>query len=126
MKVPSYYIENNIPKARWMYPGKAYKARWITVSRELEEAKMFIYVLNDEYVIAYRDEQLTKEIGTLKLEHFELFGHLNITEPPNYKSTFPISLTYGELLKKDKNEGSVHINILPPDPPEQYEQLTLF
>ena len=134
---------------RWMYPGKAYKARLITVPRKYDQAIMFIYVLNDKHVIAYRNADMTGEIGMMLLEHFEKIRELDRERVPVYSSVFPKALTYGELFElsqsvtkiaenvietpnsvkqTDKNvtEKVVIVTITPPEPAVQYEQITLF
>lgn len=98
VSAPAFYAERNIPKVRWMYPGKTYKARYMQVSYKYDEARLFIRVLNNEYVIAYRDEQFTREIGMLRLEHFQLIQQIDLKELPPYSSTFPIRMRYGHLL----------------------------
>lgn len=153
-KAPAFYKERGIPKARWMYPGKAYKARLMTVPFKYEQAVMYIYVINEKYVVAFRDPEWQYEIGMLKLEGFLRIQTLPIDEPPRYQSVCPISLTYGKLLEfsaTEKNaplsiqdspikskvdriapkeepseEAEVKVVVLPPDPPQKYEQLSLF
>lgn len=144
MCVPAkFYEEQGIPVVRWMYPHQCYKARLITVPYKYDQAVMYIYVLDDRHVIAYRDVNLTREIGMLRLEHFEKICELHVVQTPAYSSVCPRVLTYGDLLDSmdsdmtsaDKNdinstdsvkEDTFVVAILPPDPPEQYEQLTLF
>lgn len=145
-----FYEEQGIPVVRWMYPHQCYKARLITVPYKYDQAVMYIYVLDDRHVIAYRDVNLTCEIGMLRLEHFEKISELHVAQAPAYSSVCPRVLTYGDLLDNmdnllggmdsdmtsaDKNdinstdsvkEDTFVVTILPPDPPEQYEQLTLF
>lgn len=126
-KTPPFYIENDIPKVRWMFPGNCYKARYKSVPYKYPQGIMFIYVVNVQHVIAFKDSAMTQEIGMLKLEHFEKIQDLTRAATPRYKSTFPINLTYDLLIDKLKDlSESVHITILPPDPPEEQEQLTLF
>lgn len=150
MQAPAFYTENNISKVKWMYPGKCYYARLMTVPLKYDQARLYIYVLNDQHVIAYRDEQMTDELGMLKLKHFLQIKELSVEEAPVVSSVFPISLTYGMLLDvpKDKSkepekivevqkepvqppievkvEPVVKVTILPPEPAVQYEQLALF
>lgn len=146
-QAPSFYAERGIPKVRWMYPGKAYRARYMKLPLNCEEGKMYVYVLNDKYVIAYYDEAMTIEIGKLKLEHFMLFGHLEISGAPYYKSVVPGGVTHGMLLDSYQrakqhtvqpekvtekvqeittSDLNVTVKVLPPDPPQKFEQLVLF
>ena len=147
MQAPAkFYEEQRIPIVRWMYPGKAYKARLITVPRKYNQAVMYIYVLNDKHVIAYRNENMTAEIGMLRLEHFEKISELNMEGAPAYSSVSPKALTYGELFEsvtqiaenvieipksitqedESVTEKATIVTIAPPEPAVQYEQLTLF
>ena len=147
MQVPAkFYEEQRIPIVRWMYPNRAYKARLITVPRKYDQAIMYIYVLNDRHVIAFRDASMTNEIGMLRLEHFEKISELNVEGAPAYSSVFPKALTYGELFENvtkvvenviempksvtKSNESvtdvPVIVTIAPPEPAVQYEQLALF
>lgn len=103
----SFYVEQKIPVVRWMYPNKCYYARLITVPRKHEEAKMFIYVVNEHHVIAYLDEQFTQEIALCKLADFEKIKEVTIDRKPQYISAAPIEITdYETLLVK---RGAVHI-----------------
>lgn len=129
--VPPAPFYKGIPRVRWMYPGDAYKARMITVPRHIDQAIMFIYVLDSKYVIAFRDEAMTNELGMLKLEHFEKIARLQIDVAPAYTSVCPISLTYGQLLQvvepmqvKVVPEPAKEVAVM--DLPEEYGQLTLF
>lgn len=126
---PKFYQERNIPKVRWMYPYQAYKARLKTVPYKYQQAIMYIYVLNEEYVIAFRDEAMQIEVGMLKLEHFEKIKDLEDKKVPNYISLDPLSLTLEMVLDttwySEVQESSVKVTILPAEPDENYEQLTL-
>lgn len=98
---PNLYQNTGVvAKVRLMEIGRAYKARYIRVPRKYDEAKLFVYVINKDYLIAYRDPQLVHEIGMLQIRDFEIFGHLNLVDVPVYKSVCPIKLTYGKLLNK--------------------------
>ncbi|MFF5993442.1 hypothetical protein AAGS61_01650 [Lysinibacillus sp. KU-BSD001] len=99
MQAPApFYVEQKIPIARWMYPGKAYKARLILVPRKYDEAVLYIYVLDEQHVIAYRDEEMTSELGKFKLEHFEKIKELPIEEPPKHTCALLRPVTLGMLL----------------------------
>ena len=149
LQVPAFYKEQGIPKVRWMYPGKSYKARLITVSRKYDAAIMFLYVVDDKHVIAFGEAEMTNEIGMLLLKHFEKISELSVEGIPAYSSVFPKALTYGELLEVPQHvtktvgnvsetpkvvtkeaesvtDTTVLVTITPPEPPMQYEQLTLF
>ena len=129
MQAPAkFYEEQRIPIVRWMYLGKAYKARLITVPRKYDQAVMYIYVLNDRHVIAYRNADMTVEIGMLLLEHFEKISELVIKGAPVYCSVSPKKLMYGELLELSRSvtENAVSVTISPSEPVVQYEQLALF
>lgn len=135
-----FYEEKRTPIVRWMYPNQAYKARLITVPRKYDQALFYVYVLNDKHVIVYRDEALTIEVGMMKLEHFEKIREVQIEGEPVYKSRCSTPMTYGMLLfneqtpnnmrpaleEKPKAEPEVKVMIMPPEPPVQYEQLSLF
>ena len=133
MQAPAkFYEEQRIPIVRWMYPNRAYKARLIMVPRKYDQAIMYIYVLNDRHVIAFRDASMTNEIGMLLLEHFEKICELNVEEAPAYSSVSPKKLLYGELFESVTKEAEsvtdvpVIVTIAPPEPAVQYEQLALF
>ena len=106
MQAPAFYAEHGIPIARWMYPNRAYKARLILVPRKYDEAVLYIYVLNDQHVIAYRDEALTSELGRFRLEHFEKIKELSIEEPPVYSWEILRPVTIGMLLDAPKHVNS--------------------
>lgn len=147
MNAPKFYKEQGIPKVRWMYPGKAYKARLVTVPRTMHQAKMYVYILNERFLIAFKDEELTLEIGMLPIKHFEKFGYLEIEGPPTFTAVCPTSITYGQLLdipikedlvkenetfdeevriKEKKKESMIRVRVLPPDPPTKQKQMSIF
>ncbi|WP_042472850.1 hypothetical protein [Bacillus ndiopicus] len=80
MKAPQFYIEQSIPKARWMYPQRQYKARLLTLPRANDEGLMYIRVLNDEQATAYQDEAMQQELGTYALQDFEKIKELPIAK----------------------------------------------
>lgn len=85
------------------------------VSYKYDEARLFILVLDDTHVIAYRDEQFTREIGMLRLEHFQLIQHIDLEELPPYSSRSPIEMDYDRLLSIE--EDIVHCLEVPASVP---------
>ena len=59
---------------------------------------MFIYVVDDKHVIAFKDADMIKEIVMLLLEHFEKIDELNIEGIPAYSRVSPKVLTFSELF----------------------------
>lgn len=80
MKTPQFYIEQGIPKARWMFPGRYYKARLLSLPRASDEGLMYIRVLDDKQATAYRDEAMQNELGTYALQDFEKIKELPIAK----------------------------------------------
>ncbi|MCT6925289.1 hypothetical protein [Metasolibacillus sp.] len=82
LTAPQFYIEQGIPKARWMFPGRYYKARLLTLPRTSDEALMYIHVQNTQQVTAYQDEARQHELGTYPLQDFEKIRELPRTNTP--------------------------------------------
>lgn len=150
--VPNYFIENKIPKVRWMKIGKAYKALYYCKTFSMTISPIYVYVINEKCVVAFKDKELTHEIAMFNISDFISSGEIAVDEPPKYESRVVRCWRYGTLLelkesikhfnapvkekamktgkvvtkKKSEKEVIVRVTISPPDPPGKYEQLTLF
>lgn len=125
MAASEWYVQNNIPKVRWMHPGGNYKARCVPLGLTDLAAILYVHVLesNADQCVAFADDAMQREIGIMHVRNFEKIAILERVTAPSYRSIPSKMGTYmGTYMDRIEQTEAARTD----DTIEYVEQMRLF